>query len=250
MYRNPREEADDVRRSYESESMDPAVSETLLRIQENPCAAQAKRLAAFAGRVNHGIEVGSYVGGFLGAARRKGMHFRGFDVNASAVNFARSRGLDAEVGSMDSIPRDEQFDAIVILNTFEQLPDVRAAARAAQRHLRERGALVVRVPNAGFYRTWRERLRGRLAPLALRLLAFNNLLGFPYREGFSAKSLRRLLADSGFRVTHVYGDVALPSGDEWLHAKAPFEEGMLRRLQKTLQRNWNAPWVEVYARAT
>jgi SAM-dependent methyltransferase len=134
---------------------------------------------------------------------------------------------------------------VAIWNTFDQLPDPRAATRSALRLLRPGGVLAIRVPNGECYAEWRERLSGsaRARWLAVSVLAHNNLLSFPYRFGFSPSSLTRLLEDVGFRVERTVGDVLVPTADEWTKRWARIEERVVKRWTKRY-----TPWFEVYAR--
>src|SRR5262249_19731704 len=146
--------------------------------------AQARRLTTIARRAGRGLEVGSYVGGFLAAARDCQWVFEGVDVNERATTFAGERGFKVSHGEIDTVPGTEAFDAVTIWNTFEQLYDTRAAIAAAKRLLTPSGLLVVRIPNGEFYARWRARLTGHWPRLAIALLSHNNLLTFPYRQGF------------------------------------------------------------------
>ena len=87
------------------------------------------------------------------------------------------------------------------------------------------------------------------------MLAHNNLLTFPYRYGFTLRSLRRLLRDAGLSVVHVHGDTLVPVADEHTRTWARLEEravkGTLRMLRALrLTPATASPWLEVYARAT
>ena len=48
---------------------------------------------------------------------------------------------------------------------------------------------------------------------AAALLAHNNLLGFPYRHGFTVAALTRLLESLGFEIVSTYGDTLVPIAD-------------------------------------
>jgi len=247
IYRNPRERAETVRRTYSETDLDETVLESLFENQRAECRGQLARLLAFSPGINRGLEVGSYVGGFLAAARERGIAFEGIDVSAAASAFAAKRGLRIHNCDIEEFSASGSFDAVAIWNTFEQLPNVHTAALVSRRLLRDGGALVVRVPNAAFYKGWRRRLDGPLSSLAERLLVHNNLLGFPYREGFTARSINRLLSDSGFSVRQVHGDTLAPVADRWTRAPAAVDERVTKTLQRALQHRWRAPWVEVYA---
>jgi SAM-dependent methyltransferase len=247
IYRNPRERAETVRRTYSDNDLDETVLESLFENQRAEYRGQLARLMAFSPGIKHGLEVGSYVGGFLAAATERGISFEGIDVSAVAASFAAKKGLHIHHRDIEDFSGGGSFDAVAIWNTFEQLPNVHNAALVSRRLLRDGGALVVRVPNAEFYTQWRRRLDGPLSSLAEHLLAHNNLLGFPYREGFTARSISKLLTDSGFSVQRVYGDTLAPISDRWTRAPAAVDERVTKTLQRTLQHRWRAPWVEVYA---
>jgi len=123
LYRNPREQADALRETYADAPMCESACHSLFTIQRAAFSAQASRLRKLCGPIESGLEVGSYVGAFLAAARDSGMRFTGIDVSASASAFAARRGLRVEIASIEELPGEGRHDAIAIWNTFEQLPD-------------------------------------------------------------------------------------------------------------------------------
>ena len=247
LYRNPRESAETVRRTYSESTLSESVYESLFQNQRIAYQAQARRLRSFSRRIERGLEVGSYVGGFLAAARDEGMSFTGIDVNPSAAEFGARQGLRIDTCSLEELRYPDKYDAIAIWNTFEQLPDVLNGALVCRRLLRAGGVLAVRVPNGSFYTRWRRRLDGLLSPLAERVLVHNNLLGFPYREGFSARSMRRLLGAAGFAARRVHGDTLVPVADQWTSSAGALDEWVTKKFQRIAGRGWRSPWVEVYA---
>jgi len=144
-------------------------------------------------------------------------------------------------------------DVVAIWNCLDQLPDPVATLRTARQRLAPGGMLAVRVPNGACYAALRPLLATRAAPLAREWLAQNNLLGFPYRFGFTPSSLGRALTRLGFHVERVVGDVLVPIGDAWTRGWARVEERLVKRLgsvaaRTPVQDRVLAPWVEVYAR--
>lgn len=250
VYRNP------IERAYELDSIytDTALSRELLQglheTQLPAYRAQAQRLLRVMGRRGSGIEVGSYVGGFLAAAREIGLHFEGLDINLEVNAFTRSLGFTVHDGDLDSLGDERQVDAVAIWNTFDQLLDPRGTANAAWRLLRPGGVFVVRVPNGEFYAALRQAMtRPILGGLARLALAHNNLVTFPYRYGFTVRSLTRLLERVGFEIRHVEGDVLVPIADEWTREWAGVEERIVKAalgLTSRLRPRW-APWIEMYA---
>ncbi|AHG93854.1 hypothetical protein J421_6319 (plasmid) [Gemmatirosa kalamazoonensis] len=258
VYRNPRERDIALREAYADEAVEADALRALHDTQRDAYGAQAERLEEVLGRRGRVLEVGSYVGGFLAAAARRGWRATGIDINAAALAVAREAvGDDVEVEEADLdgyAARGDTvagaFDAVAVWNCFEQLPDPRGAAHRTAALLGAGGVLALRVPNGAFYAAIRERLDGPLGPVAERLLAHNNLLAFPYRHGFTPGSLRRLLEPLGFEVVRVYGDALVPIADEWTRPWAAWEERLLKGALRLLagdEAEW-APWLEVYAR--
>ena len=251
VYRNPIERARELDSIYAEAAPAPELLQALHDTQLPAYRAQARRLLEVLGRRGSGLEVGSYVGGFLTAAREIGLHIEGLDVNAEVNQFTRSLGYTVHDGDLESFAAERAVDAVAIWNTFDQLPDPRAAANTAWKLLRPGGVLAIRVPNGEFYAGLRRRagrpIMGAFARLAL---AHNNLLTFPYRYGFTVRSLSALLQRVGFTVERVEGDVLVPIADEWTRGWAALEERVVKSSLGLLARRrprW-APWIEVYAR--
>src|SRR3954466_11196264 len=97
---------------------------------------QARALRRALGHAGTGLEVGSYVGAFLAAARDEGLQFEGLDINANVNAFVRTMGFTVHDGELASFDADRTFDAVAIWNTFDQLADPRAAVNAAAKLLR------------------------------------------------------------------------------------------------------------------
>jgi SAM-dependent methyltransferase len=140
------------------------------------------------------VEVGCYAGGFLTAAAEWGWNGIGVDIGRDTSQFGRTLGFDVR-----SLPLEEcgfgraSFDGVFLWNCFEQLAAPRVTLAEAHRILRPAGVLVIRVPDAGFYAGCRS-----LVPLA-----YNCLLGWPYRFGFTAAGLGRLGGEHRFALRRV-----------------------------------------------
>lgn len=251
VYRNPRERAHELASLYEGEAPADDVLAALFETQRDAYRAQARRLHRVLGRRGSGIEVGSYVGGFLAAARERRLDVEGLDVNETASAFARKQGFRVTIGDLESWREERSVDAVAIWNCFDQLPDPRRAALAARSLLRPGGILAIRVPNGGFYAAVRRHLRGARAPLATAMLAHNNLLSFPYRHGFTVGALTRLLETMGFAIVSTFGDTLVPIADQWTRRWAAMEERAVKGMLKAVAKAGGAaraPWLEVYGR--
>lgn len=242
LFRNPRERAERLSERYAEEVAGPDILRELHVMQRWHAEVQANRLTGIAGRPGRGLEVGSYVGSFLAAARGSGWQFHGVDVNEAANAFARSLGFQVWQGAIEDVDVATGFDAIAFWNCFDQLPDPKSALAAARRRLQPGGILAIRVPNGAFYR------RFSRSPLPRRFtrsaLAWNNLLAFPYRHGFSPDVLGRLLHAHDFKVVKWLPDTLVSIADEWTLPWARLEERVMKRLIRPA-----APWLEVYAAA-
>ena len=250
VFRNPRERSFEVTEAYADATPSMETLQALHDTQRSAMMAQASRLTEVAGRPGRGLEVGSYAAGFLDAVRCLGWRFEGLDINESANEFARALGFTVSSGDLTSFRTSTPFDAVAIWSCFDQLPDPRAAARAAGALLRDKGVLAIRVPNGAFYAAVRRRLDGVAGPVARALLAHNNLLAFPYRHGFTVRSLTLLLEDTGFEVVRTHGDALVPIADEWTRGWAAAEERMVKTAMRALAAldTDGAPWFEVYAK--
>lgn len=205
-------------------------------------------------------EVGSFVGGFLESCRERGWDAVGIDPGRQVSESCRNRGLTVFPGSLDeaiTMGFIHPVDAFAIWNTFDQLASPRTLVRLATPFIRSNGFLIVRVPHGlGFRRIHaRLRARGRFSqPFLESLLAWNNLLGFPYLHGHTLATLDRLILPEGFERISARGDVLLTLGDAAATPWARVEE----QLVKSVQRAWiaadakdpmstlsAAPWLDV-----
>src|SRR5690349_23102398 len=100
IYRNPRERAFEVTDTYADETPTMETLQALHDTQRTAFDGQIARLTDVAGRRGRGLEVGSYAGAFLDAARVHGWQFEGLDVNESANEFARSLGFTITSGDL------------------------------------------------------------------------------------------------------------------------------------------------------
>lgn len=178
------------------------------------------------------IEVGSFVGGFLHVASEWGWTATGIDVGKDTAHFSASHGYPTIRKPLEECGlAPESFDGTFVWNTFEQLEQPAAFLTEANRITREGGILVLRTPNALFYAACEamlQRLRSERPPThhdpIVRLLAWNNLLGFPHRFGFTARSLDSFVASHGFEPAAHHGDTVISPSEARLMATARRDE--------------------------
>lgn len=198
---------DDFTARYAGDEYEPEVLEHFLQRDVRFFAPKAGEYAAMLPPGARVVEVGSYAGGFLHAAAARGWHATGIDIGEDVARFANERGYPTLRTTLEDSPfADGSLDAVFVWNCFDQLPDPNRTLAAARRLLRPGGLLVLRTPNALFYRLCQPLLAltaHQAAPEAAeatiaRVMGYNNLLGFPYQYGYAPPHLRRMIERHGF----------------------------------------------------
>jgi SAM-dependent methyltransferase len=204
------------------------------------------------------VEVGSFVGGFLDAGRERGWSMLGIDPGKEVTEFCRSRGQPVFCGTLADAPLEAaSVDAVVIWNTFDQLPNPDTTLAAARRVLKQDGVLAIRVPNGRMYRrgTAVMRSEGPIRKWMRTVLAWNNLLAFPYLHGYSLSTLDQLLGRHGFTRLTVCRDTLMTLAHSDTKRWARMEETFIKwtcRWAADLEALWEsdaadfAPWLDVY----
>jgi SAM-dependent methyltransferase len=159
---------------------------------------------------------------------RRTRSYIGVDVSRTAVESARTLGLDARVIEDASVlPFDsDTFDLVVCLEVLEHLMWPQDAAAEILRVLRPGGALLATVPNAIFWQRRLELLCGIWNPLG-----DDRSIAEPWRDPhvrfFTAPTLRSMLRSAGFRSVEIGGHDGVP----WIHDDAfrsPVANGLRR----------------------
>ncbi|HJT20476.1 MAG TPA: class I SAM-dependent methyltransferase [Nitrospira sp.] len=262
LYRCPRPPADAVAKAYASERYDGAYLWDEFEAQRAWAHAKIPLLEKHlsntsAGRKPRVLEIGSFVGGFLAEGTAQGWEMVGIDPGRDVTAFCRGQQLPVFQGTIEEAPLSPaRFDAIVIWNTFDQLPDPHALLKRSMVVLRDGGLLVIRVPNGACF-DWAMSLRAtvpvRLRRLLDSALAWNNLLTFPYLYGYSADLLSRLCEPYGFRLLDCLADELEPVPAGHLKWWAAMEERATKWLCRLGAVAWRsgrrfrtAPWLELY----
>lgn len=137
------------------------------------------------------LDIGCWTGSFVAAAAAAGWPASGVEPSTWAVERARERGLDVEVGDLTSPGATAgSLRAVVMCDVIEHLLDVRGAMRTAADLLEPGGALYLTTPDAG----------GRLA----RAMGSRWWSVLPMHvQYFTRSSMTRLLTDTGFDLVGV-----------------------------------------------
>lgn len=134
------------------------------------------------------LDIGCATGLLLDAATEAGWQAEGVDVSAYAVETCRARGLTAHLGMLEEsrFPAG-RFDAVVMDDTVEHLPDPRRALEEVHRVLAPGGLFTVNTCDEG---GWLRRVMGR------HWFHYKPLEHLCY---FDRAALSRLLVETGFK---------------------------------------------------
>jgi len=164
------------------------------------------------------LDVGCATGRLLEAMRERGWQVRGVDLcPESAAYAAARRGVEVFTGTLEEarFPA-SSFHAVHFSHLIEHVPSPRGLLAEVRRILGPGGLAVVTTPNV-------DGLQARLFRGLWRSAIADHL------TLFSARTLRRLLEDSGFRILAVqtWGGLAKGTAPSWL--KGPVDRWAKRR---------------------
>lgn len=261
LFRNPRPSLGAVTERYAEDEYGEAHLKDELQAQkswaEHKLAACARH-CGFSAERPVVVEVGSFVGGFLAAVQRRGWSILGIDPGNEVVKFCQARGLPVFHGTLNEAAiRAHSVDAVVIWNTFDQLVNPDSTLAATRRILRGDGHLVLRVPNGEMFYQGVQWLTagGCRRSWAILALAWNNLLSFPYLNGYSPVTLDHLVARHGFTRVAIETDTLMTLSDEQTTRWGVWEERVVKYACRALAGSNNAsssfqtmmsPWLDAY----
>lgn len=260
--RHPHPDADALEKTYGEDRYAPERLDEMIRAQLRFFRKKARGLADLMPPSPRIVELGSFVGGFLEACRERNWDALGIDPGHQVTTSCRKRGLDVFCGTLEDAAEVGFLgpaDALAIWNTFDQIPDPGATIRLGLQFLRPGGLLILRVPHGLHFQRLHPRSRslGPRSYAVTALLAWNNLLGFPYLHGHGIHTFDRLILPFGFERVRTEGDVLIPLAGRATARWARVEERFMKAAQRgciALQsRNPHsdlstAPWLDVVYR--
>jgi SAM-dependent methyltransferase len=185
------------------------------------------------------------------------------DIGKDTTRFIKSRGFEIHQCSLEECGfREAEYDGIFVWNCFEQIPDPHTLLDEARRVLKPGGALVLRMPNALFYRVCQQRLKtapdSELALWIVRALGYNNLLAFPYLYGYDSRSLTEVAEGHGFRTEALLNSelitLPFPELEPWIVEENRAAYALIRTWSELEEQEREgratAPWMEGIFRRT
>jgi len=156
VYVNPAFDDEHYRTVYSSEEYqgimkDLGIKSHAYRVErfgQERVSLMAEQLDVPDGAAARYLDVGCSTGFVVEAARERGWHATGIDLNPSAIEFGRQRGLDLRPTALEDEDFDaESFDAVSLFDVLEHLLNPRATLDLAIRLLKPGGILFLYVPN-------------------------------------------------------------------------------------------------------
>ncbi|HZM63961.1 MAG TPA: class I SAM-dependent methyltransferase [Candidatus Saccharimonadales bacterium] len=139
------------------------------------------------------LEVGCMHGYLLSALKDRGFTVAGVELDADAVEYCKSRGLNVTQGFMEDFLANskETYDIIFMSHVLEHIADPRAGLALLKKHLAKNGKLIVVVPNS----------HARSAKL------FGKFWGYwqvpVHINHFNKPSVSRLFDDAGYTIKKI-----------------------------------------------
>jgi len=138
------------------------------------------------------LEVGCGTGADLDWARQLGWDVHGLEIDESAVEFARKRGLDVHCSTFENANLSAgSFDCIIMSQVLEHLYSPKLALQRCHKLLRPCGLLLIAVPK---FDSWTRHALGNF---------WHNLLFPIHLYHFNQPVLERMVHDAGFQVREV-----------------------------------------------
>jgi len=177
-----------------SDSIDLPTDERGIEARIWSQALRVRRVGQYASPPGRLLDIGCGPGYFLACAAREGWDVQGIDISRWAVDYAKEHlGLDVQVGTPDRIDElwHNDFDVITLFHLLEHLPDPLETLQAIKGALRDKGIIVITVPNMGGFeaRYYGKSWRG---------------LSIPYHlYHFTPVTITQMLGKAGFNVLTV-----------------------------------------------
>ena len=139
------------------------------------------------------LEIGCSLGNTLEAAQAREIDHLGIDISAYAIDYCRSKGLNASSKSLDQlIVEGHGYQVIFMQHVLEHFENPFQVLHQCHRLLDEQGLLIILIPNSQYRRS--QKLRERHKFYSKRGVGLEHFVYFNYHN------LERVLNSTGFEM--------------------------------------------------
>lgn len=204
VYLDPRPDDDSLSACYPDDYDSYAFGiGTVGRLQKLLRRQAAKKVAAYLPKGSRVLEVGCATGDLLAPLRDvAGLEVVGVELSSYAANLAmKNHQLNVRIGKLkDMVFPPESFDAVIMRNVLEHLPDPLGDLKRAAAVLKSGGYIFIDVPN---YDSLDRRLTGPYwygysSPRHLTIPSVNTLNGMLNRAGFTTVDVTHSLVPNNW----------------------------------------------------
>lgn len=144
------------------------------------------------------LDVGCATGLFIQVATARGHSVLGLEPNPKMAAAAKGKGFDVIGGYFpDAITDDHCFDLIIFNDVFEHIPELSGIVAGVKRKLREKGLLVINLPNSDGLLFVFGRILFGLGITKLWDRLWQKMFYTPHLHYFNKKSLDKYLSKHG-----------------------------------------------------
>jgi len=147
------------------------------------------------------LDIGTNMGFFLRHTRGKDWNVTGIDPSPSLSEMARKHfGLNVKTCYLNEAGfEDEYFDVVTMTDVFEHIPEPKKLLLDIKKVIKKDGILFIKVPNGKY-----NMLKLWLAKTTGKVKDYDIFDSYEHVTHFTHKTLKRMLAECGFKVTKSY----------------------------------------------
>jgi len=183
------------------------------------------------------LDIGCGAGEFLALAKNAGWRAVGVDLDPKAVECARSKGLDVQLGDIDCFAtKTDCFDSITLSHVIEHVYNPKELLESCYRLLKPAGYFWIETPNIESYghSKYKENWRGVETPRHLQLISWEKLQKMLEDAGF--KQVTKAHWRPEFQQIHCSSKAIIQKRNEPYKMKASFLDRLISQYVELINR--------------